>query len=202
MNVHSKIKAMARRPDKSRIEKMEAAAIELIADKGYSGTSVAEIARRAGVSAGYLYSQYKSKEDLALSIYEKHINSFDSFIDSAIETAESVRDFTVEFVDYMFSSANRSPLLVRFLLLLIFDRNFNIPSMRLDKTREQCVKILGKGIAGGEINRACVPEDIYIVYFSIPLKFLENRVEKYTKWREITETDVLRVSELCLKALR
>lgn len=193
---------MARITDTSRIENLEDAAIELVVEKGYSSSSVSDIARNAGISAGYLYSHYKSKEDLVLSIYEKNINIFDEYIDYIIASSSTVNEFARQFLSYMFGKANEFPHLVRFLLLLVFDRTFDIPAMRLDKTREQCRKILKKGIKTGEIAAHYSPEDVYIVYFSIPFTLLENRLENISGYREITDADVDRVSGMCIKALQ
>jgi TetR/AcrR family transcriptional regulator len=46
-------------------------AIELFAAKGFSATSVNEIARRAGVSIGGLYSYFPTKDDLFLTVIDR-----------------------------------------------------------------------------------------------------------------------------------
>lgn len=46
-------------------------AIELFAAKGFSATSVNEVARRAGVSIGGLYSYFPTKDDLFLTVIER-----------------------------------------------------------------------------------------------------------------------------------
>ncbi|WP_347551189.1 TetR/AcrR family transcriptional regulator [Pseudalkalibacillus hwajinpoensis] len=48
------------------------AAVELIADKGYTHTSMQQIADSVGISKGSLYSFFPSKEDLIISIYEHY----------------------------------------------------------------------------------------------------------------------------------
>ncbi|MBB6672716.1 TetR/AcrR family transcriptional regulator [Cohnella nanjingensis] len=45
-----------------------AAAVELFAEKGYSGSSTSEIAQRAGVAEGTIFRHYKTKKDLLFSI--------------------------------------------------------------------------------------------------------------------------------------
>ncbi len=51
-----------------RREKVIDVAIEEFASKGYSATSINDIARNAGVSIGAMYSYFASKEDLFLTI--------------------------------------------------------------------------------------------------------------------------------------
>lgn len=46
-----------------------AAAQELFLNKGFDGTSVAEVCRAAGVSNGALFHQFPTKEDLGFAVY-------------------------------------------------------------------------------------------------------------------------------------
>jgi AcrR family transcriptional regulator len=46
-----------------------AAAVDLFADHGYDGTSVAEVISRAGVAKGGFYHHFASKEDLLYEVY-------------------------------------------------------------------------------------------------------------------------------------
>jgi AcrR family transcriptional regulator len=49
-------------------------AVQLFAEKGFSGTAVEEIAERAGYSKGAVYSNFVSKEDLALAVLDRRID--------------------------------------------------------------------------------------------------------------------------------
>jgi AcrR family transcriptional regulator len=49
------------------------AAARVLARRGYRGASVSEIAEEAGYSHGAVYSNFSSKEDLFLSLYEEHM---------------------------------------------------------------------------------------------------------------------------------
>jgi len=53
-----------------RQEIMEAA-LELFSQKGFHGTTIAEVAKRAGVGVGTIYQHFKSKEELYLSSLEE-----------------------------------------------------------------------------------------------------------------------------------
>lgn len=58
---------------------MLAAATEVFAEKGYGGAGVAEIARRAGVTTGAIYSRYRGKDEmLAAAIEAATANEFDA----------------------------------------------------------------------------------------------------------------------------
>jgi TetR/AcrR family transcriptional repressor of uid operon len=65
--------------EKSLGDRLLSAATEVFAEKGYSGAGVAEIARRAGVTTGAIYSRYRGKDDLlAAAIEAATSNEFDS----------------------------------------------------------------------------------------------------------------------------
>jgi AcrR family transcriptional regulator len=44
------------------------AAMEIFAEKGYAGTSTADIAKKAGVAEGTVFKQYKTKKDLLIAL--------------------------------------------------------------------------------------------------------------------------------------
>ena len=54
-------------------ERLLHAAAEVFGDKGYEKAGVAEIARRAGVTTGAIYSRYSGKADLLLDAVDHHV---------------------------------------------------------------------------------------------------------------------------------
>lgn len=53
-------------------ERLLAAAVEVFAERGYDRAGVAEIARRAGVTTGAIYSRYAGKAELLCAALEAH----------------------------------------------------------------------------------------------------------------------------------
>ncbi len=49
-------------------QRVLAAAMEVFAERGYAGTSTAEIAKRAGVAEGTVFKNYRTKKDLLLGV--------------------------------------------------------------------------------------------------------------------------------------
>ena len=71
------------------------AAAEVFAERGYAGAGVAEIARRAGVTTGAIYSRYSGKSELLLEALKR---SFVLHIGEAISSAISGENKVGSFV--------------------------------------------------------------------------------------------------------
>lgn len=67
------------------------AGFELFCKKGYHGTNTIEIAKRANVSTGALYSYFRDKRDIYISAFEQYLNSFSNVL------FEKLQDFSQPF---------------------------------------------------------------------------------------------------------
>ena len=69
------------------------AAAEVFAERGYDGAGVAEIARRAGVTTGAIYSRYSGKSELLLEAlnrsFELHMNEIIALATDGAELSDS-----------------------------------------------------------------------------------------------------------------
>lgn len=73
-------------PNPSLWKNVEALAISLFAEKGYSNTATAEIAKLAGVAEGTIFKHYGTKENLLLSIMVPFLKElFPSMVDELFE---------------------------------------------------------------------------------------------------------------------
>lgn len=60
--------------------KIAAAGFALFCEKGYHGTNTIEIAKKAHVSTGALYSYFRDKRDVYIAGFDQYINSFSSVL--------------------------------------------------------------------------------------------------------------------------
>lgn len=70
MNVHSFIKDSTIKTSDKRLDIMQSA-LELIAEKGFHGAPMAEIAEKAGVAAGTIYRYFESKDVLITDLHRE-----------------------------------------------------------------------------------------------------------------------------------
>ena len=71
-------------------DRLLAAAAEVFAERGYDGAGVAEIARRAGVTTGAIYSRYRGKAELLVDALDR---AMAGHLESVLATSEA-RDAT------------------------------------------------------------------------------------------------------------
>lgn len=65
-----------RLPPAERRRRIEEAATELFAQRGYAATTVEDIVRAAGVTKPMLYRHFESKQELCIALLERHREEF------------------------------------------------------------------------------------------------------------------------------
>jgi AcrR family transcriptional regulator len=79
-------------PDPSVRDRLVAAAAEVFAERGYEGTRVQEIVRRAGLSTGAIYTNFRNKADLLLAaVGTAQVDSLFATIELAGDAAGGLR---------------------------------------------------------------------------------------------------------------
>lgn len=86
---------MARPSDGNKKERIMDAAVVEIAHRGYYQTTVARIAKRAGVADGTIYLYFKNKEEILFSVFDRAMGRFISesrvFLSDAVDATEKLR---------------------------------------------------------------------------------------------------------------
>lgn len=166
---------MVKRIDTSLIERIRQASVEIISEKGITGSSVASIAKRAQVSAGYLYRHYPSKEDLVNDLLNDSLHTIAEKIDELIRQNDRIENIVEGIIGFILESANTNPHRIKFVIMLLND--FSIPNK--PSVREQIIRIgetlIEKGRESGSIRNEITVEDFYIALVGIPLQYLATR---------------------------
>ncbi len=99
-------------------ERLLSAAREVFAERGFYFASVDEIAERAGYSMGAVYSNFESKADLFLALFEEHIAAqmhdyLDLFAGAATKE-EKIRSAADRWMRYLRENPDYFPLFLEF----------------------------------------------------------------------------------------
>jgi AcrR family transcriptional regulator len=85
------------------------AAVELFADHGYDGTSVAQVIARAGVAKGGFYHHFASKEALLYEVYGdligRQLAAMDEILARRLPAAQTLRALVLDLVESTAASA-------------------------------------------------------------------------------------------------
>lgn len=103
------------------------AAVEVLAEKGYDGAGVAEIARRAGLTTGAIYSRYSGKAELlAAAVQQSTPQEFDQLF-AEHDFQGQARDMLQAIGSHL---VNRDPSPVQAILLEAFVAARHDPEFR------------------------------------------------------------------------
>jgi AcrR family transcriptional regulator len=101
MNERSFI-GLAMRDGSQTKERLDRAAIRLLARQGLGRTSIRQIAAEAGISLGALYNHYASKEDLIDSLFSQNWATVGRDLQRISHEAETLKAQIFEMVSYIF----------------------------------------------------------------------------------------------------
>ena len=107
---------MARSKDKEKPVQIIDAAFSVFGDIGYEATLIRDIADRAGISSGTIYTYFKDKKDLFRATVEEGWNRFLAQIRALAENGEPAEARVQKFVEIGFGNLKHSLPLLRGML--------------------------------------------------------------------------------------
>lgn len=132
-------------------------AIETIAQRGFSGTTLSDIAQQAGVSTGVITYHFRNKDDLMEQSIKKLFEEPNSFVLARVDRATThrarLRAYIQANVDFMRDHRSHSVALIYFFGSISSDQERHRIMMRQHAAiRKYLCKILKAGQASGEFG--------------------------------------------------
>jgi AcrR family transcriptional regulator len=146
------------------------AAVELFASKGFDGTSVQEIVRRAEVTKGAMYHYFTSKDDLLYEIYHSLISAqladLDEILSRRMSSSDTVRAVIANLVDTTAARAEETAVFAREMHRLDDDR---LAAIRADRRRyhETFRALIEKSQADGSFSAVASAETVTLMVFGM-----------------------------------
>jgi AcrR family transcriptional regulator len=156
------VKKATMKPKKNREQstsKMKAAALHLVATKGYSNTSLEEIANTAGFTKGAVYYHFKSKKRLILEIlHDIEFRSIELLVQELSVADGSAKDLLIRFVNFQADWAAKHPDDIGVLIMMSIgfthldsDIHRKIEGS-YEKLTRLLTEIISKGVRNGELS--------------------------------------------------
>ena len=105
------------------MEKIANAALQLFGEKGFHSTSIAQIARAAGVSKGLLYNYFESKEALLHFIILHAVEVGEALLEQALTQNDSPQEQLRAFTEGTLALLQKDPAFWRLLTALAFQQD-------------------------------------------------------------------------------
>lgn len=187
--------------DINKIVKVEEAAIAYVVKNGYGGASVADIAKTAGVSKGYLYRFYKSKHDLVQVLLTRYIDIIIAQIENGLKQNIPIDLVLTSMIDCIFRLAKRQPYQVKFVYCLLHDYSFQLETSQREKIKSVIRHFYDNGVSQGLINKHITAEEIFSIAVIYPIDFINLRFKQFFHSDGWTSADIDRVSTFCINTL-
>jgi AcrR family transcriptional regulator len=147
----------------TRISLLRSAA-RLFSERGMEGTSVEEISADAGYTKGAFYANFKSKEELFLTMLDEHfaaeIERMDRALAGSGDPSEEARHAAADFTQYVFADSEWPTLYFQFAAQAARDEEFREElATRSRAMRAKMAEILRRWSAG-EVEPPLPLEDL------------------------------------------
>ena len=137
---------MARPRDSAKPAQIIDAAFAVFGDVGYEATVIKDIAERAGISTGTIYTYFNDKKDLFRATAQEGWSRFLAEIRAIVEARGSLNDRIQTFIETGFATLKRSLPLLRGML-------FESSQMNILQTSIEEFCALVEGLVAGRSNR-------------------------------------------------
>lgn len=131
---------------------IERSALELFVEKGVDGTSIRDIAERAGVTEGALYRHHASKHDLVKALFLMNYEGFAEIIKKVQENDGTFDAIVGQLVREFFELYDADHYVFQYILVT---RHFLLDEVRNDDKNpvELLLKLVKKAQTKGEIPK-------------------------------------------------
>jgi AcrR family transcriptional regulator len=193
-----------RRPRAETRKQLLDAAARVFARQGLHGTSVEEISEEAGFSRGALYSNFKSKEDLFLALYEERIERRRRELRAVVQRAggptAGLGAAAANATQALSQERDWFLLYFEFTLHAARDPEFRRP---FEAVRDQGLAELAAGIAEG-LDRVGIEASVSVADLALSLKALSYglALERLVNEESVPDELLPRVVQLIFRGLR
>lgn len=154
----------------TKIELIRRAAVTLMSRQGVDATSISQIAKEAGVSVGYLYRHYESKEQLVEALLHSILTMVNDAISDFIDSAECTEDLVFKFNHYIYQKSVSEPPSVKFLIMQQNDFSQHISDTLNDQITSLCMKLVNK-CSDDFLDENLTLTDIYVALVGVPFNY-------------------------------
>ncbi len=142
------------------------AALDHFAQKGFTATSISQIAISAGIGKGTIYDYFQSKEDLVGFSLRLYVNKIEEKVGNILlvtsHPKEQIRHYVFEVMDTFMKDPRSMGILLSIMRILIADKemvkNKNMFNEMFQSTRQTIISIIEKGVISNTFKSGVAKE--------------------------------------------
>lgn len=186
------------RDGSSTRKRLERCALTLFVKKGINATTIKDIANSAGIAEGTLYRHYKSKEELALSLFVNAYEETSLQFKKLSEKYATVEEKIKAMIHFFCEKYDEDPILFNYLLLAQHHQLKNINENEIS-AQALLVPMFSEAIAKKEVLKRD-PNFYAAILLGIVLQAAVSRV--YGRITRSMKEDAQDLVEVTLGALK
>ncbi len=165
-------------PATGRHREILAAALELIAEHGYAGASLRELARRVGMSQPSLYHYFATKQDLVLQILETYAAAMMAPPPAALPDLAELPRLCADMVRALYATRDHPQFARVMFATSRLDPRFGARCREIfvDRVSREMQALIHPYVARGEIHEPDAVDALRMVIYAIGFRFMEERV--------------------------
>lgn len=150
------------------------AALPIFNTKGYIGTSISDITKATKITKGAIYGNFKNKDEVVSSAFEKGVSIVLNEIAQRIKTVNTAPEKLITLVNYYGEYVKNPPIPGGCPVLnSSIEADDGLPFLRAKVVRsislikDSLIKIVHRGIVEGQIKKSVDPEGFAICFYSM-----------------------------------
>jgi hypothetical protein len=194
---------MARKIDEDKIVRIKEATMQTIVENGIESTTIAMIAKNAGVSGGYLYRTYKGKQDLINELYCDKVNSLYKELEFLLALNQtSIKPLIESFIQNRIVYFLNEPIASKFFYQLLHNENFIASDEIKLKSVQLMERIKEIGVKSKEISSVTSTYQLHYHILVYAVDYINFTRKNIFGEQEVSMDDVKKLTENILKILK
>lgn len=132
--------------------KITDAALKLFTEQGIKSTTTKAIAAKAGVAEGTIYIHFKSKDELAYTLFLENMNNFREFLLKSVDESSAPSKNLDSLVVSFYKFAKDEPVKYQFIIVGHHTELKKMPPLK-SKPKDAIVSVIKEGIKKGDFRK-------------------------------------------------
>ena len=184
-----------------KLRRIKSAARALFISKGFDDASTRDIAKRANVALGTLFSYAANKRDLLFLVVNDDLDDVARLASGSVSRESTLLENILSALHHLYEFFGREPRLSRLTLREMQFYDTGAQAKRFSKTRKRMILLVTESVRiaqqKGEISRKETPETIGLVIFSV----YQMEIRRWLSGRKIKVADGMNRLERALRVV-